>query len=594
MLGQKPGFFMLDYSQDTTRARLAASPSLLDMLRSSAARSPNHPALVFYRRATDPEPEITTYAELLSQTEAAAASFASLGVGPTHGIAILLPSVPESVAAFIAASTVGVAFPINLLLSVEAITHQLELSQAKVAVVGGEFPGLDTFERLSTAAIQSPQLQTIIKVALRPNATNPWQKYLSSPPNIPPGHGERERIAALFHTGGTTGDPKLAMLSEFGLAAGAFMSAGAMKWQDDERVMVCLPMFHVGGNITCTLSTLAAGGTVIIPSLLGARDPDVVKHVWSIIDRSRTSVLAMVPTSLSAIYDVPIEAQNMSAFRGIVTGSTALSPDLCAAIQLKTGQPVSQIYGMTETSGICSTQPCDGAYREPAVGYPAPLIELKINSTGTGINKRGEVLVRGPNSFKGYRTTLGVVDAPAEGWIKTGDVGQIGPDGQLRLLGRTKDTIIRGGHNIDPLVVEETVQAHPAIRQAAAVAMPDAYAGELPVLYVSLRSGHDLTAKQLSDHISARIADPPARPKHIFILDELPLTPVGKIARFRLRQSAAVWQATKALAGLPIAEVICRDAAAKEVSIRWESASNDENTALANRRLTQLGLRLVS
>jgi fatty-acyl-CoA synthase len=584
---------MFDYSQDAIKARLSKSPSLLEMLQTSAARKPNYPALVFYRRATDPEPEITTFRELLTQTQAAAAGFASLDIGPEDGVAILLPTIPESVAAFIAASAVGVAFPINLLLSAEAIARQLELSNAKAAIVMGEFPGHDVFDRLSKAAAQSPHLQTIIKVSLTPYTINPWQDFLSSTSRVPPGHGDRDRIAALFHTGGTTGNPKLAQLSEYNLAAGAFMAAGAMKWQDGERVMVCLPMFHVGGNITCTMSTLAIGGAVIFPSPLGARDPDVVNNIWSMIEKSLTSALVMVPTSLSAIYDIPIGSQKMSTFRGIVTGSTALSPDLGAAIQIKTGRPVSQIYGMTETSGVCTTQPCDDTYREHAVGYPAPLIELKINSSNDRADERGEVLLRGPNSFKGYRTSEGVVDAPVEGWVVTGDLGLIAPDGQLRLLGRAKDTIIRSGHNIDPLLVEETVQAHPAIRQAAAVAMPDAYAGEIPTLYVSLRPGHELTPEQLEDHISEHIAEPPARPKHIFILDELPLTPVGKIARFRLRQTAAIWQATIALTELPITEICCEDTSAKELSIHWTGVPSDQNIALANSQLTQLGLRLA-
>ncbi|NOX93665.1 MAG: AMP-binding protein [Alphaproteobacteria bacterium] len=584
---------MLDYSEGAIKARLSKSPSLLEMLRSSAARKPNDPALVFYRRATDPEPEITTYGELLTQTEAAAAGFASLGINPEDGIAILLPTIPESVAAFIAASAVGVAFPINLLLSAKAIAHQLELSNAKAAIVMDEFPGHDVFNRLSKAAAQSPHLQTIIKVSLTPNMINPWQDFLNSASGVPPGHGDRDRIAALFHTGGTTGNPKLAQLSQLNLAAGAFMSAGAMKWQDGERVMVCLPMFHVGGNITCTMSTLVTGGAVVFPSPLGARDPDVVNNIWSMIEKSQTSALVMAPTSLSAIYDIPIGSQKMNAFRGIVTGATALSPDLGAAIQVKTGRPISQIYGMTETSGVCTTQPCDDTYREHAVGYLAPLMELKINSQDGRAGERGDVQLRGPNSFKGYRTSQGVADAPINGWVETGDIGQIGPDGQLRLLGRAKDTIIRSGHNIDPLLVEETVQAHPAIRQAAAVAMPDAYAGEIPTLYVSLRPGHELTTEQLANHISEHIAEPPARPKHIFILDELPLTPVGKIARFRLRQTAAIWQATKVLTELPITEICCDDTSAKELSIHWTGTPSDQNIMLANSQLTQLGLRLV-
>jgi len=581
---------MLDYSPDAVERRLQNAPSLLDMLRVSAERRPDHPAIVFYRKASDPAPEIWTYTDLLQRTEATAGALAAIGIGPEDGVSILLPTIPESIPAFVAASTVGVAFPLNLLLSAEAMAHQLNLANTKAAIVMGPHPALDICDRLRTAAQQVPGLQTIIEVPLAGASSGAavWNRFLETGAAGSSGHGDKNRIAALFHTGGTTGNPKLAQLSEYNLAAGALMSAGAMQWRDEDRNIVCLPMFHVGGNITSTMSTLSSGATVIFPSPLGARDPEVVNNIWSMIDKSGASILVMVPTSLSAIHDIPISNEPMTRFRGIMTGSTPLSPDLGAAIMEKTGRPIAQVYGMTETSGVCATQPCDNQRREHAVGYPAPLLELKINSP---TDERGEVLMRGPNVFKGYRTPDGVVGAPENGWVGSGDLGQFDADKQLRLLGRSKDTIIRGGHNIDPLVVEETVQAHPAIREAAAVAMPDAYAGELPTLYVSPRPGQDLTVDELNSYVSERIAEPPARPKHIFILDELPLTQVGKVARFRLRQMAAEWRATKSLEGLPVSAVHCQDAAAKLIGLEWRSAPTSDQLSEAVKRMNELGLR---
>lgn len=585
---------LIDYSNEAVANRLSSSPSLMNMLRASVARQPEKPALVYYRNVADLDPVIVTYAELLAQTESAAAGFNALGIRPDDGIAILLPAIPESVATFIAASAVGVAFPINLLLSAQSIVTQLELSKAKAAVVLGERSGKDIFDRFSEAAAQYAHLEKIIQVGLSPNTNGGWREFLASSDCVPSDHKDRDRIAAVFHTGGTTGNPKLAQLSEFNLAAGAFMSAGAIKWQEADRVMVCMPMFHVGGNLTCTMSTLAAGGTVIFPGPLGARDTALIGNIWSMLEKSDTTVLVMVPTSLSSIYDIPIGMEKLDNFRGIATGSTALSPDLGAAIQTKIGRPVSQIYGMTETSGICAAQACDGNFREHAVGVPAPLLEWKINLKTDEHADRGDIFVRGPNSFHGYRTSNGIVDDPEGGWIDTGDLGQVGSDGQLRLVGRAKDTIIRSGHNIDPLLVEEAIQSHPSVRQAAATSMPDAYAGEIPVLYVSLRTGHSVTTSEFESYIASRIGEPPARPKHIFIVDELPLTAVGKIARFKLRQQAAIWRSMKTLSDLPIAEVSCIDPAGKQMSIVWNSSIDNKNMTEAGRRLTEIGLNLVN
>jgi fatty-acyl-CoA synthase len=583
---------MRDHSHQEVAARLQAAPSLMDMLRASAESRPNYPALSFYRQAGNDASETLTYSELLSQTEALARMLKDDGIGPDDGIAILLPTIPECVVAFIAASFVGVAFPINLLLSSSAMSHQMSLANVKAAIVLGSSSNEDLHSRFAAAKNELPNLRTVIEVDLA-TAGLPIKSDAATPIGPVEGHNNPDRIAALFHTGGTTGDPKLAQLSELNLAAGTFMSDGAIKWLETDRVMVCLPMFHVGGNLTCTMSTLAAGATVVFPSPMGARDPEVVSNIWEMIRKSQTSVLVMVPTSLSSILDVPMSTEKPKTLRSIATGATALSPDLGAALEAKTGLPVSQIYGMTETAGVCTVQPCDGQFRRHALGMSAPLLDMRIDPADSGSASRGEVAFRGPNCFRGYRTSSGVMSFPSDGWVHTGDIGTLGPDGQLNLLGRAKDTIIRSGHNIDPLLVEEAVQAHPAILQAAAVPMPDEYAGELPALYVSLRQGITLTRGELSEHIALHIAEPPARPKHIFFLDELPLTPVGKIAKFRLRQQAAIWRASEELFDLPISDVSCSDTAAKELSLKWHQAPSAETLAKATERLVKLGLRLL-
>jgi fatty-acyl-CoA synthase len=261
-------------------------------------------------------------------------------------------------------------------------------------------------------------------------------------------------------------------------------------------------------------------------------------------------------------------------------------------IEAKLGRPVCQIYGMTELSGCCTAQPCDGQFREPGVGFVPPLLELQLRDPDGRGAARGEVYMRGPNSFKGYRSSSGVSGQPNEDWVGSGDLGAFLPDGQLRLLGRSKDIIIRGGHNIDPLMIEEVAQQHPAVRVSAAAPMPDGYAGELPVLYVALKAGHCASEEEIEAFVGKRIAEPPARPKRVFIVDDLPLTPLGKIARYKLRQTAALYRAQLEVERMPVAELRCDDATAKIIHVRWRQRPSDEALRDLMKRVGALGLTI--
>jgi fatty-acyl-CoA synthase len=351
-------------------------------------------------------------------------------------------------------------------------------------------------------------------------------------------------------------------------------------------------MFHVGGAISCGLSVLSSGATLILPSLLGARDPDVVTGIWKLLDDVAASVLVMVPTSLAAIVDIPVGNVAMSALRAVCTGASPLPRELGMRIEAKLGRPVCQIYGMTELSGCCTAQPCDGQFREPGVGFVPPLLELQLRDPDGRGAARGEVYMRGPNSFKGYRSSSGVSGQPNEDWVGSGDLGAFLPDGQLRLLGRSKDIIIRGGHNIDPLMIEEVAQQHPAVRVSAAAPMPDGYAGELPVLYVALKAGHCASEEEIEAFVGERIAEPPARPKRVFIVDDLPLTPLGKIARYKLRQTAALYRAQLEVERMPVAELRCDDATAKIIHVRWRQRPSDEALRDLMKRVGALGLTI--
>ncbi|MDT4846351.1 2-succinylbenzoate--CoA ligase [compost metagenome] len=223
---------------------------------------------------------------------------------------------------------------------------------------------------------------------------------------------------------------------------------------------------------------------------------------------------------------------------------------------------------MTETSGIASARPTSAPRAEQSAGRPVPLARLRLGTTDYRPGAQGEVFIAGPHVFQGYLTADGVVGLPEDGWFPSGDLGRVTADGELRIVGRAKDVIIRSGHNIDPQLIEDTALAHPDIAQAVAVGMPDAYAGEVPVLFAMLRPGAVADADAIARFVGQRIAEPPARPRQVFLLAELPLTPFAKVARFRLRQLAVEHCARLAVAGLAEdLEVRCDDPAARRVTL---------------------------
>lgn len=568
---------------------------LLDMLEAIAERIPDQPALVHLAHPLDTCPKTLSFGEMIESIRRAASSLRSCGVGPDDAVAILSPTTPDTLIAFVAASTVGVAFPVNPLLPPRALAQQLCLAKARACVAYGPDAELPIWELLRQTLLLDQPLETIIELPASSRASIPaddprrflqWSDLLAPSAARVPDLGEPDRVAALFHTGGTSGNPKLAELGEGALAAGPQMAAAACAWLDTDRVLSALPHFHVGGTLAITLAALSRGASVYTVGRFGGRDPRLIQHFWTLCSNHRISVPAIVPTSWSSVL-AGAEGDPPATLRGTMTGGAAAPADLVSRVESVTAVPMSQVFGMTELAGICSAQPLDGLHRAHAVGFPAPGLKIAMDPIAPGLN---EVRIGGPNLFLGYRTADGRVGAPGE-WIRSGDLGAYGEDGQLHLLGRSKDVIIRSGHNIDPAAIEEAAYAHAGVRHAAAVGLPDHYAGEVPILFVVAEKDADLS--DLEAVLGSSSLEPPARPRRIVVIDDMPLTPIGKIERYKLRQRAAILKATDLLASLPPHQVACEDLAARAMEITWEASATGAHVAQADALLAEAGLRAV-
>jgi acyl-CoA synthetase (AMP-forming)/AMP-acid ligase II len=481
----------------------------------------------------------------------------------------------------------GIVNPINPLMEPDQIASILRETNAKVVVTLRSFPKTELAQRVAEAVRQSPNVKTVLEVDLTRYLTPPksWIVPLVRPKN-PVQHNATvknfnqelarqpgdmltfpdvltDRIAAYFHTGGTTGMPKVAQHRVSGMVYNGWTGSELIFVPSD--IVICpLPLFHVFASYPVLMSMIMSGAHVIFPTPAGYRGEGVFDNFWKLIERWRVTQLITVPTALAALMQRPINA-DISSLRGAFSGSASLPLELYNRFEKTTGIQVIEGYGLTECTCIVSCSPPAGVKKNGSVGLVAPHTDLRIlhldaigNVTkNCGVDEIGEICVANPGVVPGatYTEADKNIGLYVDGrYLRTGDLGRLDVDGYLFITGRAKDLIIRGGHNIDPAVIEEAMMAHPAVAFAGAIGQPDAHAGELPCVYVELVKGADVSVDALMDHARTHISERAAVPKYIEILEELPKTAVGKVFKPDLRRRAItrVYNAALAEAGLPV------------------------------------------
>jgi fatty-acyl-CoA synthase len=542
---------------DTARQIVVSHPRVIDLIARGAKANPQGIALAYLRTALDENPVTIGYDAMMGLLQAAAAWYRGRGIGPRDAVAILAPSCPATVVAMWAATGVGAANPLNLLFTREAIAAQLRAVGAKLLLVSPPGTPGGLFEKVAGLEREIPTLERIVVVpidgtvafdgeVLQPDAN--WQSALASADAAEP-----DRVAALLPTGGTTGHPKIARLTNRNMVASSVGSMLASGMTAADRVMVALPLFHVGGAFCGCLAALAAGASVYLPTAFGMRNLEIVTHFWRIIARHRITFTGVVPTSLGVVAGVVVDGADLSSLRMVATGASTCPPEIERRF-LATwgGDAVRQIYGMTEFAGAITQLPYDKLPDGFAVGLPVALADVAVLADGRVHHEAGptgELLVRGPQVFCGYVDPRQTAGAFYEGWLRSGDLCRIEESGQVVVTGRIKDLIIRGGHNIDPAMIEEAAMQFPGVALAAAVGRPDAYAGEVPMLFIAPQRGRSIDVAALADFMTEQVAEGAARPKTIELVDEIPLTPVGKIFKPRLREIAAEQAVRQMLSG---------------------------------------------
>jgi fatty-acyl-CoA synthase len=335
-------------------------------------------------------------------------------------------------------------------------------------------------------------------------------------------------------------------------------------------VLMCpLPMFHVFAAYPVFMSCLMSGAEFVMPTPQGYRGEGVMANFWKLIERHRVTFLISVPTAAASLMQRPVDA-DVSTLRLALSGSAAMPVELFNRFETATGVMILEGYGMTEATCLISINPPFGERKIGSVVLPIAYSHVRIRACDAsgavirecGVDEVGEICVKNPGvsalTYTSAEKNVGIVTA--DGYLRTGDLGRLDADGYLWITGRAKDLIIRGGHNIDPAIIEEALMSHPAVAFAGAIGQPDAHSGETPAVYVELVAGVEADVPALLAHAAAHIPEHAALPRHLEVLDTLPKTAVGKIFKpdLRRRAIARVYDAAlgKAGAGARVREVV--------------------------------------
>lgn len=526
--------------------------SMPDLLRQTVDRAGDDPFVDFMGRRY-------SYDEIYAQARCFAAGLQARGIAKGERIGLFLPNVPLYPAAYYGAMMAGaVVVNFSPLYTVEELSTQvadsgtrllvtvdleallpnalavLDASDLEGLVVGSFAAQLSTLKGYALRLFKRDMLH---KVPDRPDVMS-WDDLSRDEPLEPVVIDPEHDLALLQYTGGTTGTPKGAMLTHQNLTANARqISAIDPRKGERDMIMGVLPLFHVFANACVLNRTLVGGGCIAMLPRFDAKD------ALATIQRTKATAMPGVPTMYQALLDhKDFAATDFTSLRACISGGAPLNPAVKRKFEAGSGARLLEGYGLTESSGVVSTNSYEGEERVGTIGQPLPRTEVKLIDKEDATRpapkgEPGELVVRGPQIMRGYwnRPDAAKDAFTEDGWLRTGDVATIDADGFIKIVDRCKDMIAVGGFKVFPSQVEAVLLAHARIREALVIGLPDPYRGERVEAYVVLDSEDDaIDADELrawaNDHLGKheRIAD-------LTIRDDLPKTMIGKLDRKALK-----------------------------------------------------------
>ena len=531
--------------------------SLPDMLGAATAKHGAQPLVEFFGRSY-------SYRAVFQEARAFAAGLQHWGINPGDRVGLFLPNVPIYVAASYGAMMAG-ATVVNFspLYTVEELEAQVADSGTRLLVT------VDLAKLLPTAlaVLEGSRLEQL--VVGRFCSMLPWAKGLAFrmlkrreltplPPRadvaawgtmLHPGDpapvpcDPQRTLALLQYTGGTTGTPKGAMLTHHNLTANARQIEAVDPHRHERDVILgALPLFHVFANGCVLNRTIVDGGCIVMVPRFD------IGQVLAAIRRTRPTAFPGVPTMFQALLDDPrLEGTDMSSLRVCISGGAPLPGPVKERFEAITGVRLCEGYGLTECSGVASTNAYEGADRPGTIGQPIPgtrlaLVDKEDPSRPAPPGEPGELVIAGPQIMQGYwnrpdAAASAFTEVEGTRWLRTGDIAVLETDGYVRIVDRSKDMIAVGGFKVFPSQVETVLMQHPAIREVLVIGMPEPRMGEVPRAFVTLNEGHDADPALLRAWLNDRVGKH-ERVDGVVIRGSMPKTMIGKLDRKALRAEA--------------------------------------------------------
>jgi long-chain acyl-CoA synthetase len=536
---------------------------LSSLVDNAAAKYPDRTAIVFgavaHKLPGQPLMDRTmSYRDLRESVNRFANAMVQLGVKKGDRVAIYLPNSPQFAMAYYGALKAGaIIAPVNPIYTPRELEFILRDSGAETIVALSQFyPKLQEVRAhtaLKNVIVTNIKeyfpsvLKTLFTLAMEKKeghrvelvAGDLWfQELLKNQSAIPPQvNVTPDDDAVLLYTGGTTGVPKAAQLSHRNLLANTVQLRAWIPWakEGQEGFLTALPMFHSYAMTTCLNAAMYLAGTMIL-----IPNPRDLEHILKSIQKHKPSFFPGVPTLYTAINNYPATKQyDLKSVRACISGAAGLPVEVAKNFGEITGARLVEGYGLSEASPVVTANPIFGENRIGTIGLPMPDTDVKLFDVETGTNEvpvgqPGELCVRGPQVMKGYwNKPEETAKTMRDGWLHTGDVAVMDEDGYFRIVDRLKEMIISGGYNIYPREIEEVLYQHPAVLEAAAIGIPDAYRGESAKAFVVLKPGQSATAEELIAFCRQNLA-PYKVPRAIEFREALPKTMIGKILRREL------------------------------------------------------------
>jgi acyl-CoA synthetase (AMP-forming)/AMP-acid ligase II len=487
-----------------------------------------------------------TYAELGERARRVGKALIASGIEPGERFGIWATNLPEWLELQFGAAYAGaVIVPMNPLYRASEVEFVLAKARAAACFVLPEDRGTSLWEIAAKAAAGIEDVRLLVPLGEARDGSPSWEEWLASGDAIDEDKLERRRQAVrsehtsqIQFTSGTTGFPKGAELSHWGIVNNARIFAHKATLRENGKHSNPMPYFHCGGCVMATLGSVYRGMTQL-PAI--KFEPGRINRT---IEAERATSVSLVPTMMIALEEeVAKSGRDLSSLEVVVGGGSPVPPEVMQRWIENYGIGMANTYGMTECSPvICETLPGDPiVLQTTTVGPPLPHIELEIVTPGTtvpvAIGVEGELRSRSSMVMKGYwdnpEETAAAIDD--DGFMRSGDLARIDENGYVSITGRAKEMIIRGGENIFPAEIEHAVRALDQVADVAVIGVPDDRYGEVCCAYVRLAEGQSLALDEFRLLLTGRVARYKI-PAYLRVLDELPLTPSGKVQKFKLKE----------------------------------------------------------